>query len=125
MMSTLPATTDDRLVWDTWLAAYRLPVLTVADEIGTFAALSAQALTTDELAARLSVGARALGIHLGLLAALGFLERRDGLWRASAAARTWMHPEAEGYAGPVLFGFRQTQPLHAQMLATLRPNVRA
>ncbi len=124
-MNTLPATTDDRLIWDTWLAMYRLPILTVADEIGTFAALSARPLTTDELAAQLAVGARALGIHLGLLAAMGFVERRDWRWRATAATRTWMHPEAEGYAGPVLHGFRQAQPLHAQLLATLRPNVRA
>ena len=124
-MHTLPITTDDRLVWDTWLAMYRLPVLTVADEIGTFVALSAQSLTTEELAARLAVGARALAMHLGLLAALGFLERHDGRWRATAATRTWLHPEAEGYAGPVLHRFRETQPLHAQLLATLRPEVRA
>jgi 3-hydroxy-5-methyl-1-naphthoate 3-O-methyltransferase len=125
MMSTLPITTDDRLIWDTWLAVYRLPVLTVADEVGTFAALAAQALTTDELATRISVVPRALGIHLGLLAALGFVERREGRWRASAAARTWMHPEAEGYAGPLLHRFREAQPLHSQLLATLRPEVRA
>ena len=30
-MSTLPATTDDRLIWDTWLSIYRLPIMTVAD----------------------------------------------------------------------------------------------
>lgn len=124
-MSTLPVNNDDRLIWDTWLASYRLPVLTVADEVGTFVALSAHSLTTEELASRINVGARALAIHLGLLAALGFVERHDGRWRASAATRTWMHPEADGYAGPVLRGFRQTQPLHAQMLATLRPNIQA
>jgi 3-hydroxy-5-methyl-1-naphthoate 3-O-methyltransferase len=124
-MNTLPITTDDRLVWDTWLAMYRLPVLTVADEVGTFVALSAQSLTTEELAARLAVGARALAIHLGLLAALGFVERHDGRWRASAVTRTWLLPEAEGYAGPVLHRFRETQPLHAQLLATLRPQVKA
>lgn len=124
-MSTLPATTDDRLVWDTWLAAYRLPILTVADEIGTLAVLSAHSFTTVELATRLAVGARALEIHLGLLAALGFVDRHDGRWRATAATRIWMHPDAEGYAGPVLHGFRQTQPLHAQLLATLRPNIQA
>ena len=124
-MNTLPATTDDRLIWDTWLTSYRLPVLTVSDEVGTFAALSAQSLTTDELAARLDVGARALAIHLGLLAALGFVERHEGRWRATAATRTWLHPQAEGYQGPLLHGYRQSQPLHAQLLATLRPQVKA
>jgi 3-hydroxy-5-methyl-1-naphthoate 3-O-methyltransferase len=124
-MSTLPATTDDRLIWDTWLAIYRLPIVTVADEVGTFVALSAQPLTTAELATRLKVGSRALGIHLGLLAALGFLERHEGRWRATAATRTWLHPQAEGYQGPLLHGFRRSQALHAQLLATLRPEVQA
>jgi hypothetical protein len=125
MMSTLPATTDDRLIWDTWLAIYRLPVVTVADEIGTFAALSGQALTTGDLATRLNAAPRALGIHLGMLAALGFLERHEGRWRATAATRTWLHPQAEGYQGPLLHGYRRTQSLHAQLLATLRPEVQA
>jgi 3-hydroxy-5-methyl-1-naphthoate 3-O-methyltransferase len=124
-MNTLPITTDDRLVWDTWLAMYRLPVLSVADEVGTFVALSAQSLTTDELAARLAVGARALAMHLGLLAALGFVERHDGRWRATAATRTWLHPQAAGYAGPLLHRFLKNQPLHAQLLATLRAEVQA
>ena len=124
-MGPLPPSTGDRLVWDTWLAQFRLPVLTVADEVGVFAALTRAALTTDALAAELAVDARALGIQLGLLAALGFVERREGRWRTSAAARTWLHPDAEGYAGPLLHGFRESQPLHAQLRAKLRPDVPA
>jgi 3-hydroxy-5-methyl-1-naphthoate 3-O-methyltransferase len=124
-MSTLPATTDDRLIWDTWQAMYRLPVLTVADEVDTFAALSGESLSTEDLATRIAVVPRALGIHLGLLAALGFVERRDGRWRATAASRTWMHPQAEGYQGPLLRRLRDGTPLHAQLLATLRPEVKA
>jgi 3-hydroxy-5-methyl-1-naphthoate 3-O-methyltransferase len=124
-MGPLPATTDDRLIWDTWLAVYRLPVLTVADEVGTFPALASGALTTAELAQSINVDARALQIHLGLLAALGFVERREGRWRASAVARTWLHPDAEGYCGPVLHHLRGSQQLHTQLLATLRPKVQA
>ena len=87
-MSALPPSRDDRIIWDTWLAMYRFPVITAMDEIGAFAALSAQALRTDELAAQLKVNARALGIQLGLVASLGFVEKREGRWRATAAART-------------------------------------
>jgi 3-hydroxy-5-methyl-1-naphthoate 3-O-methyltransferase len=119
-MSALPATSDDKIIWDTWLSQYRLAVLTVADEAGTFSAISSRSLTTAELAAELKVDPRALQIHLGLLATLGFVERREGRWRATAAARTWMHPQAEGYYGPMLSIFREREPLHAQMLATLR-----
>jgi len=124
-MSALPATQDDRLIWDTWLAQYRLPIVTAADEAGTFAALAARAMTTQELAAHLDVNARALGIHLALLAATGFVERRDQRWRATAQTRTWLVPEAEGYCGPLLHGYRQSQPLHAQLLATLRTGDKA
>ena len=97
-MSTLPVNVDDTIVWDTWLSLFRFPVVSVADEVGTFAALSAGALPTDELAALLDVDARALGVHLAMLAALGFVERREGRWRATAATRTWLHPQAAGYA---------------------------
>lgn len=124
-MGPLPATRDDRAIWDNWLSMYRFPVVTVADAVGLFAAISAHALTTGELAAQLDVDARALGIHLGLLAALGFVERREGRWRASATARTWLHPEAEGYYGPLIRRYGAGQPLHEQLLATLRTGNKA
>lgn len=119
-MTALPATSDDGAFWHVWLSPYYLPCVTAADEVGTFAALSDRPMDTETLADRLAVDARALAIHLGLLAALGLVERRDGLWRATAMARTWMHPEAEGYYGPLLFGFRESNPLHRDMIATLR-----
>ena len=119
-MTALPATSDDAAIWDIWLTPYYLPCISVADEVGTFAALSAEALDTRTLASKLDVNERALGIHLGLLAGLGMVERHDGKWRATALARTWMHPEGEGYYGPLLFGFRDRMPLHKGMLETLK-----
>jgi len=124
-MTALPATSDDGAVWQLWLSPYFLPTVTAADEIGTFAAISDEALATAELADRLGVNARALAIHLGLLAALGLVERREGRWRATALARTWLHPDAEGYYGPLLFGFRDSQPLHRSLLETLRTGTTA
>lgn len=124
-MSTLPVNVDDRVVWDLWLSQFRFPVVSVADEVGTFAAISDRAKETGELAAELQVDARALGIHLAMLAALGFVERREGRWRATAAARTWLHPEADGYAGPLVKRFAQNQPLHEQLMVTLKTGGRA
>lgn len=77
-MTALPATSDDSGLWGLWLTPYHLPCITAADEVGTFAAISCEALTTDELAKRLDAEPRALGTHLGLLAAIGMVERRDG-----------------------------------------------
>jgi acetylserotonin N-methyltransferase len=124
-MNTLPISTDDRIVWDTWLSQFRFPVVSVADEVGTFAALSSGAKDSATLAAELGVDARALGIHLGMLAAMGFAERREGKWQATAETRTWMHPKADGYCGPLLKRFQEIQPLHAQLLETLRTGGRA
>lgn len=124
-MSTLPITTDDRIIWDTWLSLFRFPVVSVADEVGVFAALSDRAKPTAEVAAELGLNARALDIHLANLAALGFVERREGRWRATAAARTWLHPQADGYAGPLLHRFKEHQPFHTQLLETLRTGGRA
>jgi acetylserotonin N-methyltransferase len=122
---TLPVSTDDRIVWDTWLSLFRFPVVSVADEAGTFEAISARAKGTEELAKELDVDARALQVHLGMLAALGFVERREGLWRATAATRTWLHPRANGYAGPLVQRFKEQQPFHTQLMQTLRTGHRA
>src|SRR6185369_5743895 len=124
-MSTLPVNVDDRIVWDAWLSLFHFPVVSVADEVGTFAAIAAHGRGTADLAAELKLDARALQVHLGLLAALGFVERREGLWRATAATRTWLHPQADGYAGPLIQRFAQNQPFHAQLLQTLRTGRKA
>ncbi len=119
-MSALPPTTDDAAIWELWLSQYRLPTVTSADEAGVFAAICDQALTADQIAAQISVDARALTIHLGLLAAMGFVEKRDNKWRATALSRTWLIPDSEGYYGPAIHGFRETNPLHERILETLR-----
>ena len=76
-MSALPATVNDRSVWDVWLSAYHMPVVTVADEVGTFKALSAKAMTSEELAAEIGVDARARlnGFGIRLAASVQFCPR--------------------------------------------------
>jgi 3-hydroxy-5-methyl-1-naphthoate 3-O-methyltransferase len=123
-MSALPATSDDGAFWELWLSGHHLPCITCADEVGIFPALSGEALATEVLAERLGLDARALQIHLGLLAALGLVERREGKWRATSLARTWMHPKAEGYYGPLLTGMRGSNPLHGQMVQSLKTGER-
>src|SRR5690349_10430521 len=54
-MSHLPPTTDDRVIWDAWESMFRLPAMTVADEVGIFRALGDAQLTTDALAAQLGL----------------------------------------------------------------------
>lgn len=123
-MSHLPPTSDDRVIWDMWESQFRLPAATVADETGIFRALSDAALTTDELGKQLGLDPHALGILLGALASSELLEKREGKWRALPAARTWLHPDAEGYWGGFLFTYRERNPLHQQLLEAMRTGKR-
>ena len=123
-MSHLPPTSDDRVIWDAWESMFRLPAMTVADETGIFRALSDAALTTEELAAGLGLDPRALSILLAALASSELIEKRGGKWRALPPARTWLHPEAEGYWGGFLMGFRERTPIHGQLLEALKTGKR-
>jgi acetylserotonin N-methyltransferase len=107
-----------------WEAQFRLPVMTVADELGIFRALGDAGLTTDQLAEGLGLDGHALGILLAALASSELVEKREGKWRALPAARTWLHPEAEGYWGGFLFGFRERNPLHGQLLEAMKTGKR-
>jgi acetylserotonin N-methyltransferase len=123
-MSHLPPTTDDRVIWDAWESMFRLPAMTVADEVGIFRLLGDAPLTTEALAAQLDLEVHPLSILLAALASSGLLEKREGQWRALPPARTWLHPEAEGYWGGFLFGFRERTPLHAQLMEALKTGKR-
>ncbi|WAT18126.1 methyltransferase [Aurantiacibacter sp. MUD11] len=123
-MGPLPPGTDDRAIWDIWQSQFTLPAVTVADELGLFRAIGNEALDTGALAEALSVDARALGVLLGALASLGMVERRNGRWSATAPARMWLHPDATGYWGGFLFRFRETIPLHAQLIEMVRTGKR-
>ena len=46
-MGPLPPTNDDRVIWDTWEAMFRLPAMTAADELGIFRSLGDAALKAD------------------------------------------------------------------------------
>jgi acetylserotonin N-methyltransferase len=123
-MGALPPTIDDTAIWDAWLSQFRLPILNVNVEAGTFAALSDQSLTTDELAHELSVDARALAMHLAALSAEGFMEKRLGKWRATHLARTWLHPEATGFWGRFLKSIDRNSHLQDRLRESLRTGKR-
>lgn len=116
----MPVVGDER-IWEIWLSRHYLPAMTVADEIGLAPALAGGAITTEALAEKVAVDARALGIHLGLLAGLGIVERHEGRWTATALARSYLDPASPFYWGGLLHHSRETSPLHVDLLAALRP----
>jgi acetylserotonin N-methyltransferase len=123
-MGPLPPTNDDRVIWDMWEAQFRLPAMTAADELGIFRSLGDAGLTTDQLAGSHGLDPRALAILLAALASSNLIEMREGKWRALPPARTWLHPEAEGYWGGFLNGFRDRNPLHAQLVEAMKTGKR-
>jgi acetylserotonin N-methyltransferase len=123
-MSALPPTHDDCAIWDLWLAQFRLPVVNVNAEAGTFKALAEAALTTEELASQLHVDARALAMNLAALCSMGLVEKRLGKWRATHLSRTWLHPDGEGYWGSFLLQIDFNQTLRERLLEALRTGKR-
>ena len=124
MPGHLPPTSDDRVLWDTWESMFRLPVCTVADEAGIFRALGDAALSTEELSAGLGLAAHPLAIVLAALASSDLIEKREGKWRALPAARTWLHPDAEGYWGGFIHSMAERTGFHAQLMETLKTGTR-
>jgi SAM-dependent methyltransferase len=68
-------------------------------ELGLFEALGTGSASADELARARGCDARALGVWLGALAALGVLERRGCAYRIRAGLRGALLPGGEDYLG--------------------------
>ncbi len=97
-----PPLCDDRPLWDVWMSAYHLPALIVADEAGLFPFLAASPATAKEVARGLSLGRRGTTALLGVLASLGFLVQRQGVFHLTEAARTYLLPDSPYYYGGLL-----------------------
>ena len=119
-MGALPPSVDDTAIWDVWLSQFKLPVINVNVEVGTFRALGDGAYTTDELAAELAVDARALAMHLAALCAMGMVEKRLGKWRATHVARTWLHPDSPGFWGSFCKRIDYNTVLQERLLVSLK-----
>ncbi|MGX7895562.1 methyltransferase [Tsuneonella sp. HG222] len=124
MGGPLPPTVDDREIWDAWLSMFKLPVLTTAIDAGLFPALSARPLTTAELAAECAVDERALAMYLAALCDLGYVEKRLGRWQATSLARTWLHPDGQGYWGNFFLAMDRNEHLRARLAESLRTGKR-
>ena len=98
MIWDLP-TTDDTLIWNTWLSAYHMPSLAVADRLGLFELLHAKPASAEELAARTGIGAEPLKALLPMLSAVGFLVPRRGRYQLTPAARYYLLHDSPFYWG--------------------------
>ena len=120
----IPPSCSDRLLWDIWLSANYLPALTAADELGVFTGLAHEALTSEDLAKKLVVSSRAMDALLGLLSALGFLEKRSGYFSLTEVSRSFLLPESEFYWGGVLHTVKDMPISHHMVLEAMQRDSR-
>src|SRR6185437_4485838 len=92
-------TVDDTSVWDTWLSAYHMPSLAVADRLGLFEILDAKPATAEELAGHTKIPLEPLKALLPMMSALGFLVPRRGRYQLTSAARLYLLHDSEFYWG--------------------------
>lgn len=81
---------DDTLVWDVYLALYKVPALTVALELDIFESLDAQPDTPEGLAQRRDFNLRGLRALLPMLMQLGFLHLHGGSYQLTEAGKQYM-----------------------------------
>jgi predicted O-methyltransferase YrrM len=118
-MSLQVPVVDDTLVWDAWLAMYKVPALSVALELDIFESLDAQPDTADGLAERRDFDARGLRALLPMLMQLGFLDQHDGIYQLSEAGRQYMVKDSPFCWDGLFRRLSSTMAAHKLLLETI------
>jgi hypothetical protein len=113
---------DDRAIWDIWLSVHHLPAMLAGDAINLFDALETGPRTTQDLAARCNVNARALGIIASLLCALGLLVRRDGRLGLTPVSRHYLVKSSNFYWGTLIGAYRNGSHSYDMIMKALAPD---
>ena len=102
-MTTYAApSTDDRRIWDLWLSGAYQGAIVAADDAGVFTALAERPDRIEDLAERLDFDRRATGILLRLLASLGLLVQREGVFHLTDQARLYLVKSSSFYWGHMM-----------------------
>lgn len=102
MTTYVPPTTDDRRIWDLWLAHTHQAAIVVADDAGIFTSLDETPGAPAELARRLDYDERAVGILTRLLASLGLIVPREGRLQLTDHGRLYLLKSSPFYWGPMM-----------------------
>ncbi|WP_428407616.1 methyltransferase [Hyphococcus sp.] len=111
---------DDRAIWDLWLSQHYFPAATAAQEAGIFEALAKAPMSLEDLASKLSLNKKALGVVMSLIAALGLAACREGVWRLTPHARTYLLADATYSWSPLFDVYKNGTPFHGELLALLK-----
>jgi acetylserotonin N-methyltransferase len=95
-------TTDDRRIWDLWLASLYQGAIVAADDGGVFNVLARAPATILDLSAELDFDVRATGVLVRLLAALGLLVPRDESFQLTDQSRLYLVKDSPYYWGHMM-----------------------
>lgn len=110
---------DDTVVWDAWLALYKVPALSVALELDIFESLNEQPDSPQGLAQRRDFDSRGLIALLPMLMQLGFLQQHGGLYQLTEGGRHYMLKKSPFYWGGVFTRVGKTILPHKLLLETI------
>jgi hypothetical protein len=113
-------TADDRILWDLHLSGFPQAALLAADELGVFQSLADAPADIATFATRSGLSERAVRALLPMLAAMGFLVTRQGVYSITHAARDFLLPGSPYYWGPVLDYLRRLPPAHSALVTALK-----
>lgn len=98
MNPTLPVV-DDKKIWDTWTSFLNLPAITVSLELGIFEALASKPATAETIASKLKLSERGTAAILGMLTALDYTERRNGVFQITVLGKQYMLQDSPFFWG--------------------------
>jgi hypothetical protein len=113
-------TADDRALWDLHLSAHGLPVVLAADELGIFQSLKNNPVDVKALATGKGLSERAVRATVPMLAAMGLLVQREGIYTLTNLARNFLLPESPYYWGPVFEVLRRIPASHEAVVTALK-----
>lgn len=113
-------TTDDRPIWDLWLAAFWLPALTAAIDLDVFESLAQSPASHETLATRLGLSNRGMEILLPMFAALRLLVRHDGRYQLAEVARLYLLRASPYFWGGLLSRMGTSSPQYNAVKDALR-----
>lgn len=107
------------------MGLFHAPTLAIADELHLFETLATTPLSTDEIAATLSLEARAAEALAGLMSSLGLLQLEAGRFALTDTARTYLLPDSPFYWGGILRRIREMPVDCKKLLESLRGGLSA
>jgi O-methyltransferase domain/Dimerisation domain len=113
-------TTDDRPVWDLWLAAFWLPAVTAAIDTDVFESLAQSPASHPVLARRLALSERGMEILLPLLTALRLLVCHEGRYQLTDVARLYLLRGSPYFWGGLLTRMGTATPQYNAMKEALK-----